>query len=260
MPSKLVWLGSDTHCGHDVGLTPPKFQANDAQKVYWDAFAHDVNQFRKRDKIHLACWNADLIDGRGERSGGTELWTTDRAEQVDCAAEVVKYVNARHNVFTFGTPYHVGQYEDWEKQIAHMACFKENGKLAPIGGQQFFTVNKTTFHMRHKIGNSSVPHGKFTALARQKVWNLFWADCEEVPKADVFIRAHRHSFAHCGEDNWLAMVLPALQGWGSKYGERQCEGTVHFGFVGMLVSERKELPQWKAYIRRDCRRVSVLKY
>jgi hypothetical protein len=257
--TKLMVALSDTHCGHVAGLTPPDYQLHESQKVYWDAFAGMLKQFRGRQRIDVAVWNADLIDGRGERSGSTELSYVKRDTQVEIATEIVKFVNAKNNIFTFGTPYHTGDKEDWESQIAK-ACHKnEDGTLPHISGQQFFQVNKTVFHAKHKVGSSSIPHGRFTALARQKVWSLFWAEHGESPKADVFLRSHTHYHAYCGDDTWLAVILPALQGW-SSYGERQCEGTVHFGFVGFWVSEHKELPAWRAYVCRSAKKSNISKF
>jgi hypothetical protein len=205
--------------------------------------------------------NADLIDGRGEKSGGTELVLKSLRDQVDCAVEVIKTINAKNYIFTYGTPYHTALHgEDFEPQIARSCAKNADGSEPRISGQQFFTINKTTFHAKHKIGSSSVPHGRFTALAKQKTWNLFWSEYSEVPAASVFLRSHTHYHAYCGDDKWVAMILPALQGWGSKFGERQCEGTVNFGSVGFWVPEDGGLPAWRAYVSRNSKQATVVRF
>lgn len=250
----MIALG-DTHCGHKAGLTPPKYQKNEHQEIYWKAFDRMLKEFRCGKKIDVALWNGDLVDGSGERSGGTEEDSTDANRQTEIARAVVGHVGAKENIFTYGTPYHAGNKDcDFEVQIAR--DFGGN-----ISGQQFFSVNKTMFHAKHKVGGSQAGvHTRFTAIARQKMWNMFWAEHDECPKAQVFIRSHVHYHVYCGDDKWLAMVLPALQGWGSKYGERQCEGTVHFGFVGFWVGDNGGLPAWRAYVCREARRASIARF
>lgn len=191
--------------------------------------------------IDLCLANGDMIDGRGEKSGSTELITSDRIEQCGLASEILKYIDAKEYIFTYGTGYHAsGSGEDFEDIIAK--DFK-----AKIGGQQFFSVNGLIFHAKHKISGSSIPHGRFTALARQKMWNLFWSEYGQTPRAHVFIRSHCHYYDFCGGRGWLAMITPGLQGWGSKFGERICEGTVDFGFVHFDIID-KEQWGWQAHI------------
>lgn len=227
---KRVLVVSDFHCGHRNGLMIEGGK-------HWDFFAETVDKLRP---IDICIANGDLIEGKGGRTGATELITADRNEQVKMAIEILKFIEAKKYIFTYGTAYHTGKNEDWEDQIADE--FK-----APIGGQQFLNVNGIIFHVKHKISGSTIPHGRFTALARQKLWNLFWAENGEVPKADIFIRSHVHYFDYCGGRNWFAVITPALQGWGSKFGERLCEGTIDFGFIHFDIKNRKEWV-WKAHI------------
>lgn len=182
-----------------------------------------------------------MIEGRGDRTGSTELITSDRNQQIELAEEILNFIDAPQYLFTYGTKYHVSDTgEDWEDQLA--------GKFnAKIGGQQFFDINGLIFHAKHKVPGSTIPHGRFTALARQKVWNLFWSESGQTPKADVFIRSHCHYYDFCGGVGWLAMITPSLQGWGSKFGERVCEGTIDFGFVFMDIKDKNNWG-WQARI------------
>jgi hypothetical protein len=241
--SKRLLVISDLHCGHISGLRKEKGFG------YWDLFSKEIDRLRPFD---VCLCNGDLIDGKGERSGGTEQLTTDRRQQKDMAIEVLDYIDAKQYLFTYGTPYHVGKEEDWEALVADKFS-------ARISGQDYFQINGVTFHAKHKISGSTIPHGRFTALARQKTWNLFWNEYDEVPKVNVFIRSHVHYFAYCGDESFLAVITPALQGWGSKYGERQCEGTVGFGFVVFDVASLEDW-KWTPYVFRDLQRATVSKY
>jgi hypothetical protein len=228
---KRIFIGSDLHCGHLSGLTPPEWQYvpewKELQAELWSWFAATVAGVGPFD---VAVWNGDLIDGRGERSGGTELITTDRRDQCDIAIAAIRQVDAATNVLTYGTPYHAGTDEDWEAHIA-----REVG--GTIGGHEWVDVNGLVFDCEHKVGSSQIPHGRYTAVARENVWNLFWAEKDFAPRARVIIRSHVHYHAYCGTPQFLGMTTPALQGPGSKYGVRQCSGVVDFGFITFEVDD-----------------------
>ena len=225
---KRVLTIGDLHCGHRVGLTPPEFdfaQENDRwyriRREMWNAYRDAIDAIQPIDVMLV---NGDAIDGKGEKSGGTELIEADRLKQCKMAESALLYPQADTVAMTYGTMYHVGTSEDLESVLA------EN-MGATIGSHEWFKINGTTFDLKHKIGSSSIPHGRATPLAKDRLWNYIWSEFEEQPKADIIIRSHVHYFCAYLEDNFLAVTLPALQGQGSKFGARICSGTVHFGIV-----------------------------
>ena len=222
-----VVICSDFHCGHRVGITPPDWINRSVknkipvQQEMWDRFSGAIDQLKPIDYF---IGNGDMIDGDGGLSGATELIAPDRNEQVDMAIQVIEYVEAKKHAFTYGTPYHVGQVEDFEDQIAKHFN-------APISGQEQYNINGTIIDCKHKIGNSSIPHGKGTAISKERLWNVVWSEHEEQEKADIIIRSHVHYYWACEESTWLGIITPALQGQGTKFGSRQCSGHVDFGFI-----------------------------
>lgn len=235
-PYKRMVVLSDLHCGHRVGLTPDRWQsAIPGNRYYriqietWGRFRQEIDALRPVD---ICVVNGDAIDGKGTRSGGQELLTPDRMKQVEIAAECVGYVGATKNIFVKGTPYHVGENEDWENDLA-----REFGEKAE--DHAFLTVNGCNFDIKHFVSSSSVPHGRQTALARAKLWNTIWHhEHEQQPNARVLIRSHVHYCHYAGEANeWLALTTPALQAAATKYGARLCEGIVHWGFVYFDIYE-----------------------
>lgn len=223
---RLVGL-ADLHCGHRVGLTPPNWRSNQANKYcrpqteMWDIYTEIIDDLKPID--YLIC-NGDAIDGDGGRSGGTELIVRDRREQAKMAIECIDYAEAKKHAFQYGTPYHSGNLEDFEEVVADYFD-------APISGQEQYNINGVIIDCKHKIGNTSIPHGKGSAISREKLWNLVWADYQEQENADILIRSHVHWCWFCGDSQWLGIVTPALQGQGTKYGSRQCSGHVDFGLV-----------------------------
>jgi len=238
---KRVVVISDLHCGHMVGLTHPEYQVNYShssrtkrnksakiQRDLWEHFEEMVDDLGKVDVLII---NGDTIDGKGQRSGGSELITSDREEQCEMAVAAIEEFACDNIIMTYGTPYHVGINEDWENKVA-----KDLG-VKKIGSHEWIDVNGCIFDVKHKVGSSSVPYSRSTAVAKERFWNLLWNEDEEQPKGDIVIRSHVHYHSYVGGVNYLAMTTPALQAMGTKFGSRQCSGTVDWGLVYFDVDE-----------------------
>lgn len=255
MKSKRLVVMADLHCGNVVGLTHPDFDSDtregtrhklyQARRKYWRFYTDALDELRPIDVLVV---NGDCIDGKGEKSGGTELLTADRNEQCDMASAAIQETKCRAVYMTYGTPYHGGASEDFEQKIAH------DIGAAKIGGHDWLDINGLVIDYRHHVGASTVPHGRHTAIARERLWSVLWAEFNEYPRSNVIIRSHVHYFNHAGGYGWLAMTTPALQGAGSKFGARICSGTVDFGLVSFDITG-KDSYTWRAHIAR-----SVLKH
>jgi len=250
MKSKRVLVVADFHCGHLVGLTPPGFDADrepqrhrefyDMRRTIWRWLKRTVSRLAPIDILIV---NGDAVDGKGPASGGTEQLYSDRNDQVAMAVAIIKEIGAKKVVMSYGTPYHTGKEEDWEDAVARDVGAEK------IGGEDVIDVNGLIINYRHHVGRSTIPHGRFTPIAKEMLWNMLWAERGEYPKADVLIRSHVHYHAYCGTSDWLAMTTPALQGYGTKYGGRRMSGTVDIGMVVFDVKS-KEKYTWKPVILR----------
>ena len=237
MAKKRLLVLSDMHCGHMGGLTPTQWQISperaaadnlpshtaEAQAKLWNAYRTAIQKLKP---IDFCVHNGDAIEGKGERSGGTELITTDRETQARMAVRCLGYVRPREGYYlTYGTPYHTGINEDWENNVAD--------KLdATIGSHEWFDIYGVVFDFKHFVSSSSIPHGRATALARDKLWNSIWArERQQQPNADVLIRSHVHYHAGAFGKHWLAMTTPALQLAATKFGGRKMSGIVDCGLV-----------------------------
>ena len=234
---KMVMAISDLHCGHAAGLTPPKHRpytpAWTGFYEQWDSVWQEYIKWANLLQPDILIVNGDAIDGKGEKSGGTEQICGTWAAQADMASECIMHTNAKKIVMTYGTPFHTGQSDDFENLIKD----KLTGCEVVIGGHEFPVINGIQFDIKHKIGSSSVPQGRTTALNKSHLWNDLWAIRGQQPTAQVVLRGHVHYHAYTGNQDWLGMTLPALQGWGSKYGVRQCEGLVDTGITWFKVYE-----------------------
>jgi hypothetical protein len=237
---KRILVMSDLHCGHLVGLTPPQWQTESPesesrtkrakfapiQREAWQWYAKNVAAGGPYDLVVV---NGDAIDGRGDRSGGTEQITTDRQEQVDMACFAIRQalVGNPKLVMTYGTAYHTGDIEDWENDIAREL------KAEKIGAHEWVEIGGVVFDFKHHVSSSQLPHGRHTPLTREAIGNLIWSDQECVPRANVLVRSHVHYFAAAMDsiEPHLRLTTPALQAMGTRFGSRRCGGWVDFGFI-----------------------------
>ena len=246
-----VFVCGDLHCGHIAGLTPPGWRVNggrypgvhEMQARAWDAW---LAMIAAVGPIDVAIVNGDLIDGPGQASGGTEELTTDCVEQAEMAAACLEPLRpTRGYAMTYGTAYHTGKGSDYEGITARL--LERQGVPVDIRSHQWVDVDGVVFDCKHHIGGSAVPHGRHTAIAKDRLWNLIWAEQGRQPKGGVVIRSHVHYHAYCGGPGWLAMTLPALQQANTKYGARRCSGTVDWGAVVFTI-DNGEIVSWRPMI------------
>lgn len=225
---------SDLHCGHGAGLTPPDWQSGAwagasrarvvraAQAALWDEYA----RIAREEGADVLVVDGDATDGPGKQTG--EHITRDVIEQAAMAVECINVWRGAEVYMAFGTPFHVSaDGNDIERVIADQVGARE------IGGHLYLDVHGVMFDVKHKVGSSSVPHGRHTSLARERLWQQLWSEYGQPrgSRGDVLIRGHVHYHSVAGGSNWVAMTLPALQGLGSKYGVRECSGVVDWGLV-----------------------------
>jgi len=245
--TKILIL-SDFHTGHIGGLTHPDDQTTKLQEAPWEFFDKGLKKYKPFDVVFC---NGDMIDGSGFKSGGTEQITTDRQKQSEMAVRILQHLQKRNSqpldfFFTRGTPYHTGSGEDFE-DIISKEFINKDGKHV-IDNKLTVTVDEVTFNLKHKVASSA-----FASRANPLIKNMINAMIAEAyqdqVKADVFVRSHVHYFCLVETLGRLAFTTPALQFW-SRYGDKECEGIVDFGFVVLDVDKGKVINLTK-YINRS---------
>lgn len=262
---RRVIAASDPHCGSYQGLTPPEWRPGfseterdgDEEQSRLAKFARlqtelwntCMDTLDKLAPYHAIFWLGDMVEGKGFRSGGTELLVTDRLEQVTMATAVCKEFKTRAKYpdvvqrGVYGTTYHVGSDgEDFEKLVA------DNAGWESISAHEWPVINGCTFDLKHKVGGSSVPHGKGTAMLKDALWMELWAARELAPRAKVILRGHTHSYLGIDADEYMIFACPALQGWGTKYGSRECLGLVHWGLMHFDIDDNGNVVDWGKHI------------
>jgi hypothetical protein len=240
---KRLVIIADLHSGHEYGITPPRkwrplsTKAGKFERALWGFYTKALDALKPIDILVV---NGDAIEGRGEKTGGVELITSDCLEQVRMAREAIEYAEAPAVRILYGTQYHTGASVDYESALIDSVDCKD----VKAHGHGFFSVNGLNFDIKHKVGSSTIPHGRFTALARSRLWNVIWnAEGDRQPRADVVIRSHVHFFGYCGAESWLAVSSPALC-YNSIYGVRSCEGLVDIGLLAFDIDSKDKYSWW----------------
>lgn len=240
---KVLAIG-DLHCGSMVGLTHPNWIVSSGrnarwhklQNEMWENYIEMLGAFGDVDAVII---NGDVLDGKGTRSGGTEQVTVDMLEQVDMAIAAIEQIKVKKIYFTYGTPYHTATAsgEDFDQLVS--CAFN-----APIEDELNLDVDGLVFNARHKVGASANPYNRAASVGKHRLWDALYGIRENDVIADIYIRSHIHYFAFCGESNWMAFCLPALQASATKFGARQCVGLTDWGMCVFHVEQGK-LAGWE---------------
>jgi len=241
------------HCGSIVGLCPPGWgddRMAAARRALWSWYKREISVVGRITHLFVL---GDCIDGRQEKDGSTGLLAVRRDDQCDMAVECLRQWGKPKTYMVFGTQYHTGAKEDWERQIASQIG-------AEIDDRMWVSVNGVVFDLRHHIGSSSLPHTRGTALSRERLLNQLWSDrADGQPRADVILRGHTHYHAGTFERGRVAMTVPCLQLASGRYGMRKCSGLIDIGFVIFEIGDKggytwhahiAELPELRAQLRR----------
>ncbi len=282
MSMKKVICLSDLQCGHVVGLTPPEYNIGgewgNIQNELWEKYSGIAAKTGKADVLLL---NGDLIEGKGEMSGGTELITSDRHIQLSMAERAIGlFVGPKTKIIaSIGTGYHCGKSEDFEREL----IVNRLGGIADDA--PFVDVNGVIFGMKHYSDRSSVPYSRGTPLGKEVMWNFLSAAIDEQPWCDIILRSHTHYYYFVGQEapnalstdeiigllkaadtktrdslirkvqerantprQILAFATPSLQAAHTKFGKRIMSGTTNWGLLEFNVDGGEY--SWTAHLAR----------
>lgn len=229
---KKVLILSDTHCGHGLGLTPPKYQSGffeEIQNIGWSWF---LSKIKKLGIIDILILNGDIIDGPGHK-GNRQHITTDIKQQQEIFKEVMKFVKPKKMIFFRGTPFHVETDQENEDNIAEFynSEIYDSGKV---------DINGLIMHCRHTTGKGGTAYGSITSAQRSAVVQTLLDDIgEDNQHAKIYIRSHIHEYIKLERSLFTLITTPCLQFAGTSYG-RKCTGFYDYGFVSMEIKNKND--------------------
>ncbi len=239
---------SDMHVGSKTGLTSTP--SNPVQRQLVARWEDARRWYGAAPDVVLV--NGDAIDGQDRHARDIdENYMIDQAQK---AAELLfEWGAKREYIIRTGTRYHVSSDgEEMERfVVSHLQYLlaKAGRKVKVTFGRKLKTTINGWFVLeaRHKIGRSSIPHGRGTAPARSKMWNVLNAALsasrgrKPVQWPHLIVYSHVH-YWHYTEDAWGAVcTLPGWQAIGSKFGDEECSGHIDIGLLGLEVGATKEV-------------------
>lgn len=242
MATRILFI-SDLHSGHIVGITPPQHNTKVDGYEYqrdelWGGY---IDMIKEVGPVDILIVNGDGVDGRGERAGSRDIIEIQQSKQMDWAEEAIDHIERKKTIIIEGTTYHTGLSTAWEEQLAI--------RIGATYSRRFFgSFDDVIFDVRHFIAGSVIPHGRATPAMREKLWNTLWAKEGVQPEANVVVRSHVHYPLYVGDDDYVAIITPGLQGLGGIYGEKMCSGVIKFGML-LVTCDRGKF-SWRIITRK----------
>jgi len=227
MKNRRGLVVSDLHGGSIYGMQPPNFltyqripvNSNPGQEYLWECWL-DFSKRAKRFDPEFVIVNGDCVDGPQKKNHGSEISLPDPKDQALAAIETLKVLKrsvSRHAkwYFTQGTPYHVGHFGDAEEGIAEAL----GGQTYPSVGTGWrcreilwLNVGGVVIEAAHHISTSTGFY-RLTSLDREMQWSAITAKdtSKGVPKVDLVVRSHVHSFSAGEHASKQGVTTPCWQ-------------------------------------------------
>ena len=224
-----ILVCNDFHCGHKLGLTPPRWFREDLRFEQEPLYEFWAGMLEKHGPFDAAIINGDMVDGEGKKDTIGHL-TTDTEEQAEMAAELIKMIPVPrdHIALTYGTPFHTAGTYSYENTVA-----KALGLQNPV--DTFFgIIDGVRIRARHQMGRSGIPYGQGLPALKELVREGIEALLEDDERADIVLGAHVHyKFNATLSSLGTVAVVPCLQMPGSVFGRRMASFyyDVGFGFI-----------------------------
>jgi len=246
---------ADTHVGSKFGLWPQGFKIPDFGELplginqqilwnYWSRLIWEVSMIGKLDSVTLV---GDLIEGKGQRSEGTEVIVTDPLTQARAAVELFKPLRKLcDKIFIIrGTVYH----DQVGGRATEYIGEQLNAEKNPLDGTRSWwelTLDLGGDHYAHVAHHGGHPYVyRSTVAEREGFFMTISADKFDLPPDknwNLIVRAHTHFFIHIEHPTLHIVYLPAWQ-LKTPYMIRKGPGRLipHIGGALVIVKDEEEL-------------------
>jgi len=254
---RIIAIG-DLHVGSSVGLLPPNFTDSQgltvpqtpAQQYLWGCWVDFCTRATKRP-VDAVVVNGDVIDGRQPAAGGAGLSLRYLPDQVSAAVETLRVLRSRTGsapwYFTAGTTYHVGENGTYEEAVAERIGARPYHSIGVgrlVREVLWLDVDGVLLEFAHHIGGASGFY-RLTPLDREMQWSALSGKdpSRGVPRADLIVRSHIHTFMAAEHASKQGLVLPCWQ-LQTSYARRRSVHRMHPDIGGVVVDvepDRKRL-------------------
>lgn len=184
---------SDTHCGNHLGLWPPDFEyegemyaQNKVNRWLWECWRHMIDQYPAPDLLIHA---GDIVDGMAPKDRGVGVKTADPEVQQAAAIEVMRPLvqQCPQWYMVKGTQYHERYWLGIVNELKAIK-FPDGSRSGPVLDLR---IRDRVVNIAHHPDAGGVIY-RATAMEKTLVASMLASAMNEVPQADVIVRAHTH--------------------------------------------------------------------
>jgi predicted phosphodiesterase len=227
---KLLVVG-DLHVGSNVSVMPPevylgdsertnKVSANPVQKYIYKQWLDMVETAGKVDACLVL---GDSIEGPNFKSKGLGLWTSNLADQVKVASDLLGMVKTSKYIGVQGSMYHVGDNISSDKAVI-------DNLRGSFADELCVNAGKHRIHLSHAVGvSSSATAYRPTPIAREMM--LATINREEYGKYDMIIRGHAHYYVEVRFGSTKGIICPCWKGRDEYVARKTLAFLPHLGYI-----------------------------
>ena len=208
---RSIAMISDLHIGSRYAICPDKFKTAEGQWLIPSSGQVSLNNsFREfgaecdKLKVDTVLVDGDMLHGQNVMENGVGLSTSDMDEQIDMGITVLRpLVKGRKLLMLSGSGYHKSvRGLNPEKCV----CDGLSGTwLGPLANIKFTPSNKV-FNVLH--GQSASFIYKEMLAGREILFSKWAEGGGRLPRVDVIVRGHLHSYMHLHENGVHFILLP----------------------------------------------------
>jgi len=248
---RVIALISDTHVGSKYALFPDsyidedtgnEYRANAGQKQiygYWQNFCQVCDELKVDTVIHLG----DALHGTNRKEFGKNLITSELPIQEDVAVVLLKQIVKDRKFFIIsGSGYHQSLDSKVHKSIAK----REELKGTFLGALANLRLKPSNRIMNITHGVSSAAIYRTTIMDRDGMFFLQAQASGKLPKVDIAVHGHWHSFIYIHTAQHHLIQLPCWMGWEPSrpylkyYGKMQPD----IGGVILMIDDKDRILVW----------------
>lgn len=262
MKSYEIGIISDLHLGSFVALRrEPQNPVQEQLLVRWLEVVPWLHG------CDLLVVNGDCNDGLDPK--GRNLQVDNVPWQIEEAEALILMLEPKRIRMTYGSSYHVGDTVLYERFLA--GYLERRGIDCKIAAYQDIAVGWWKGMFRHATGRSVIPHGRFTAGARSRMWGVQKAArvSKETGKPavlrDLYCYSHVHYYAESGDSTGRVLVTPGWKAAGvsDNFGAKSFDDMVDIGASKAVVHDPEdaaagysiEVKKWPAEVTDESERL-----
>lgn len=216
--AKSIVIYSDIHCGSKYSVCPPKiklasggtYEASKAQRALYEAWKDSIKSLEYKPTVLVI--NGEPIDGNNKFSKGVGTWSTDIADQLEGAKQLLAKIPRDNIIFVRGSPYHVDaegtSFEELLAQELQAHKYKSYGGEGKTDYECNIEMYGKHFNFTHHVGFSRWFQYRTTPIASEMA-KMHFEHGRRGFHTDVMVRSHVHYYVEVRFPHTIGLTTPA---------------------------------------------------